>query len=401
MSMICRFSVMTTFLLLLFLLAHPASAEQRHSRISIQGRFSYSLTTFDPSGKLIQLEHAQKASSLGVPIVAVVLDGKNDSKEGHKHGGDDKGGSLGGTPSSPSDPTILIAAPQLLPSPLMSDDGTARFVAVSPHIVIGHSGVAADGRVVTQKAQTIAVQHTYLYDEPIPIGLFLEELSLLMQEYTMKPASRPYAVSLIVGYIPPKTPSTNHLEEEEDNGENECQLNRSGAHKPRLFRIDCTGSVEELGDVAIINGNFRDIDALHSKLWDLSSGESSRTDIRRDSSSSTREDNFDNRQRLTEILLGELEHRSFKGNYGDVIKDDDDNVVVGADDNSEKDESANLAEVTDDERKENSNRSTVDQKIKLPLRIISCSFCPRNGLDVYRQLVVPSSSSKRKEDTVQ
>jgi hypothetical protein len=38
----------------------------------------------------------------------------------------------------------------------------------------------------------MAIQHEYAYDEPyIPVDLFLEEMSLLFQEYTMKPASRP------------------------------------------------------------------------------------------------------------------------------------------------------------------------------------------------------------------
>lgn len=189
---------------------------------SIDGRYSFSLTTFDPSGKLGQVERAMEAASLGTPIVAIV---KGDNK-------------------------ILLASPQVLPSMFMIDDGTARFASVAPHIVVAHSGISADGRVLVAAAQQLAIEHAYTFEEPIPIDLFLEEMSLLFQEYTMKPASRPFGATLLVAHLPPAT--------------------ENKSTKPQLFRIDASGSVTILEeDFAVINGKFSA--DLGKKLLDQSS----------------------------------------------------------------------------------------------------------------------------------
>ena len=191
---------------------------------SLEGRFSFSLSTFNPSGKLGQVERAIIASSLGTPIVAVI---KNER--------------------------ILMASPQILPSPLMKDDGTTRFAPITQHIAMAHSGISADGRVLVAAAQQLAVEHAYTYDENIPIDLFLEELSLLFQEYTMTPGVRPFGAILLIAH----TPAT-------ANGEG-----------PMLFRIDPSGSVTSYGadhTVALINvkfSNARRSGRLESSLHEL------------------------------------------------------------------------------------------------------------------------------------
>jgi len=170
---------------------------------TLDGRFSFSLTTFDPTGKLRQVERAQQAASLGTPLVAVCFSNK-----------------------------ILMACPQVLPSPFMTDDGTARFNRITQNIAVAHSGVSADGRVVIASAQRMAVEHAYTFDEPIPIESFLEGVSLLFQEYTMKPASRPFGCNLLVAHVPSK--------EESDDA------------TPRIYRIDPSGSVETMDTFAVI-----------------------------------------------------------------------------------------------------------------------------------------------------
>ena len=172
----------------------------------IDGRFSFSLSTFDPSGKLDQVERATQAAALGTPVVAVCKPGR-----------------------------IVLCAPQVLPSLLVKDDGTARFAPITPTIVVAHSGISADGRVLVAAAQRLAVEHAYTFDEPIPIAIFLEEVSLLFQEYTMKPGARPFGVTLLVADL--STSST----------ENSI---------PKLYRIDPSGSVQTLGRVAVVNGKF-------------------------------------------------------------------------------------------------------------------------------------------------
>lgn len=196
-------------LLYSFLLWNASTIRQCHANgpIDIDGRHSFSLSTFDPSGRLGQVYHASSAASLGPPIVFVCR---------------------------PED-GILMASPQVLPSPLIQDDGTARFARITSQILAAHSGLSADGRLLVAAAQRMAIEHEYVYDEPIPIDIFLEEISLLFQEYTMKAASRPFGVTLVVAYLPDGSTK-------EEN-------------PPQVYRVDPSGSVESLGHYGVINGD--------------------------------------------------------------------------------------------------------------------------------------------------
>jgi 20S proteasome alpha/beta subunit len=142
---------------------------------------------------------------------------------------------------------------------LVEDDGTPRFVRLTPELVVGHSGLSADGRFVLAKAQRLAVEHRYAYDEPIPASVLLEELSLLYQQYTMKAAARPLGVSLLVAHLP----SSQCTADDDDKNE-----------KPwGLFRLDPSGNVESLRDdedaVIVMNGSYLERTQLRSRLEDL------------------------------------------------------------------------------------------------------------------------------------
>lgn len=192
--------------------------------VDVDGRHSFSLSTFDPTGKLGQVDYAAEAAAFGTPVVAVAT-----------HRG------------------VFLASPQVLPSPLIRDDGTARFSRVTSTILVAHSGLSADGRVLVEAAQQMAVQHEYAYDENIPIDIFLEELALKFQEYTMKPGSRPFGVTLVVAHLPP-----------------------AGSGPPMLFRIDPSGSVTSMGSYAVVNGsNLQTDDKLLDRLKDIASTSSS------------------------------------------------------------------------------------------------------------------------------
>eukprot|EP00568_Trieres_chinensis_P012237 CAMPEP_0183302734 /NCGR_PEP_ID=MMETSP0160_2-20130417/8416_1 /TAXON_ID=2839 ORGANISM="Odontella Sinensis, Strain Grunow 1884" /NCGR_SAMPLE_ID=MMETSP0160_2 /ASSEMBLY_ACC=CAM_ASM_000250 /LENGTH=165 /DNA_ID=CAMNT_0025465541 /DNA_START=37 /DNA_END=531 /DNA_ORIENTATION=+ len=149
------------------------------SDYGLDARYSFSLTTFDPAGRLGQVERASRAASLGPPVVAVALSGE----------GRDKGG-------------VVFASLFELPGPLVRDDGTARFVRVSDGIVVTHSGLGADGRVLCAAAQRLAVEHEYAFGEEVPVEMFLEEVAAMFQKYTMRPGSRPFGCSLLVAHVP-------------------------------------------------------------------------------------------------------------------------------------------------------------------------------------------------------
>jgi 20S proteasome alpha/beta subunit len=147
-----------------------------------------------------------------------------------------------------------MACPQVFPSPFIVDDGTARFCRITNNIAVTHSGVSADGRVMAAAAQRMAVEYAYTFDEPMPIESFLEEVSLLFQEYTMKQGSRPFGCTLLVAYVP----------SEENDG------------NPRLYRIDPSGSVESMGPCAVI-GSLQNKAGLIEALEALANDESGRS----------------------------------------------------------------------------------------------------------------------------
>ena len=214
-----RYTIMllaAQLLALVLLLLKPAHVNANMD--PIEGRYSFSLTTFHPSGKLPQLEHATKASTLGPPIIALSLE---------------KGRG------------ILLTSIQSLPSPLINEDGTSRFVKISNSIVLGHTGVNADGRVLCEAAQRLSVEHAYTFHEEIPIDVLLEEMALLFQEYTMKPACRPFGCSLIVASM-----GISDDGDYDDDNNDGCNL----------FRIDPAGTVTRLQSIDFAGrGNRQEI----------------------------------------------------------------------------------------------------------------------------------------------
>jgi 20S proteasome alpha/beta subunit len=294
---------------------------------SLEGRFSFSLSTFDPSGKIGQVERALIASSLGTPIVAVV---KHDR--------------------------ILLASPQILPSPLMEDDGTARFAAVTPQIAVGHSGISADGRVLIAAAQQLAVEHAYTYDENIPIDLFLEEMSLLYQEYTMTPGVRPFGAILLVAYVPSKLDDT--VKGGEDDEDVDASNNPS---KPLLFRLDPSGSVITYEDttVAIVNGRFeKSRSVLDSSLEELSTNPNN-----------TDTTESQDRQRLSRILEEAISPKEPSSSKATT--------------------SSQKASPPTDATKSAKN----DETLSLPSSIITASLTRESGLQVERRKLSTAAST--------
>lgn len=190
--------------------------------IDVESRHQASLSTFDTEGKLLQVEYAMEAAAMGTPVVALCRPG------------------IG----------MFMAAPQVLPSAFVLDDGTARFARVTPNLMVSHSGIAADGRVLVAAGQEMAVQHEYVYDEHIPLDIFLEEMSLLYQEHTMKANVRPFGATLIVA-----------------DQQSNC-----------FYRIDPSGAVGCLGSHAVINGDkMQTDDKLRKQLEDIADNETQAT----------------------------------------------------------------------------------------------------------------------------
>jgi hypothetical protein len=187
-------------LLLLFCLALIAAAlplcrAAQGSNSHSGAPYSFSLTTFDPSGQLGQVQRAGQAAARGVPLVALIDD---------RH-------------------TLWLAAPQRLPSArgMMLDDGTARWTRLTPTILVAHTGVGGDGRLLLATAHQIALSHVYQYGRDISLATLLSELALSLQDATRQPGGRPLGVTLVVAHVP----------------------NRTGGGRPTLVRLDPSGAM--------------------------------------------------------------------------------------------------------------------------------------------------------------
>jgi len=135
-------------------------------------RYSFSLTTFSPSGKLVQIEYALAAVNAGAPSVAVKA----------RNG-------------------AVIATEKNFKSCLYDEHSVFKIEQLSKSIGMVYSGMGPDYRVLVKAARKKAVSYELLYGEEIPTVQLVMRIAEVMQEYTQSGGVRPFGVSLLVaGY---------------------------------------------------------------------------------------------------------------------------------------------------------------------------------------------------------
>ncbi|KAG6522430.1 hypothetical protein ZIOFF_019570 [Zingiber officinale] len=163
-------------------------------------QYSFSLTTFSPSGKLVQIEHALMAVGSGQTSLGIKA----------ANG-------------------VVIATEKKLPSILVDEASVQKIQLMTTNIGVVYSGMGPDSRVLVRKSRKQAQQYFRLYKEPIPVTQLVRETAAVMQEFTQSGCYfftyyvlsavcgvRPFGVSLLVaGY--------------DDNG-------------PQLYQVDPSGS---------------------------------------------------------------------------------------------------------------------------------------------------------------
>ncbi|KAI9001135.1 20S proteasome subunit [Trametes punicea] len=137
------------------------------------GAYSYSLTVFSPSGKLVQIEHALAAvssgtTSLGIKVLRQASNG------------------------------IVIATEKKSSSILIDDSMIDKVSVICPNIGIVYSGMGPDFRVLVAKARKSAQAYWKVYGEYPPTKVLTQEIANLMQQATHSGGVRPYGVSLLV-----------------------------------------------------------------------------------------------------------------------------------------------------------------------------------------------------------
>lgn len=151
-----------------------ASSRHRISGITLDLRYtySYSLTVFSPSGKLVQIEHAlaavaQGTTSLGIKGMPWIC-----SEWHHK-------------PYAYAASNGIVIATEKKTSSILIDDSVIDKVAViCPNIGIVYSGMGPDFRVLITKARKSAQAYWKIYGEYPPTRVLTQEIATVMQKAT-------------------------------------------------------------------------------------------------------------------------------------------------------------------------------------------------------------------------
>lgn len=120
-------------------------------------QYSFSLTTFSPSGKLVQIEYALNAVSAGTTSLGIKATNG-----------------------------VVIATEKKLRSSLVDENTVRRISTLTPNIGVAYSGMGPDSRVLVRKARKQAQAYYQLYKEQIPVAQLCREVATVMQEFTRK-----------------------------------------------------------------------------------------------------------------------------------------------------------------------------------------------------------------------
>eukprot|EP01104_Vermistella_antarctica_P004620 TRINITY_DN1503_c0_g1_i1.p1 TRINITY_DN1503_c0_g1~~TRINITY_DN1503_c0_g1_i1.p1 ORF type:complete len:235 (+),score=65.90 TRINITY_DN1503_c0_g1_i1:132-836(+) len=134
-------------------------------------RYSFSLTTFSPSGKLVQIEYALEAVMRGAPAIAIKATNG-----------------------------VVLVTEKKLPS-LMDETSIHKIANITANIGVVYSGMGPDFRVLLSKGRKAAQSYNRKYRDHIPVEQLVRELASIMQDFTQSGGVRPFGVSLLVGGV--------------------------------------------------------------------------------------------------------------------------------------------------------------------------------------------------------
>eukprot|EP00667_Euglena_gracilis_P020369 EG_transcript_22055 len=134
--------------------------------------YSFSLTTFSPSGKLGQIDHAIAAVGQGSTSLAIKATNG-----------------------------VVLATEKKMATPLMDASSIQKISALDGHVGLVYSGMGPDARVLVSSARKQCQVYRRTYQEAIPVGQLVRHVASVMQEFTQSGGVRPFGVSLLVaGY---------------------------------------------------------------------------------------------------------------------------------------------------------------------------------------------------------
>lgn len=125
-------------------------------------------TMFSPDGRLLQVEYAKKTVRQGTSAIGLVC------KDG-----------------------VLLVADKRIIEKLIVAQTVEKVFQIDSHIAAAASGIISDGRVLVERAQILAQQHSVTFDSPIDIQTLVRDICNIKQMYTQVSGARPFGVSLL------------------------------------------------------------------------------------------------------------------------------------------------------------------------------------------------------------
>lgn len=131
--------------------------------------YDYSLTTFSPSGKLVQIEYALKAVESGAPAVGIKATNG-----------------------------VVLATEKKFKSLLYDENSLYKIEPITKHCGMVYAGMGPDYRLLIKRARKIAVTYESQWGESIPIQQLVGRIASQMQNFTQASGVRPMGVSLLI-----------------------------------------------------------------------------------------------------------------------------------------------------------------------------------------------------------
>ncbi|KAK4195331.1 nucleophile aminohydrolase [Triangularia verruculosa] len=179
-------------------------------------RYSFSLTTFSPSGKLVQIEYALNAVNQGVTALGIKATNG-----------------------------IVLATEKKSSSPLADPSSLSKISLITPNIGMVYSGMGPDYRVLVDRARKVShTGYKRIYNEYPPTRILVQDVARVMQEATQSGGVRPYGVSLLIagwdeGILPEEEIEAREGEEGKKLSGKTGGILKGG---PMLYQVDPSGS---------------------------------------------------------------------------------------------------------------------------------------------------------------
>ena len=134
--------------------------------------YDRSITMFSPDGRLLQVEYAKKTVKQGSTTLGMAC------KDG-----------------------VVFLSDKRIISKLIVPEAIEKMFRIDDHIGATAAGLIADARILVDRTQLRAQQHSVTYDSKIDVLTIVKEMADLMQICTQSAGLRPFGVSMIVGGV--------------------------------------------------------------------------------------------------------------------------------------------------------------------------------------------------------